>query len=340
MMTFGIDWDDTLCPLVEHCCKLANEENDTNYVPEDITSWGYTGSPAIEAVSRHYGDDRAYALQEVAPHAKYFMKELQKRGDVYIITAIEPRNMSIRAAQIKAAFPDFPDDHIIMGAAKSLVHFDVTLDDAPHNILKSCAKYPVLFRQPWNQKLSGVLSVNNYEEFLTLIDQIKESMAADKITPKEPSVIALVGPSGSNKNAVATALSQNGFGKRVYTKRCKTSDKIFSDAITKTVYGGYTYYMNKADVEEILVTGNNVIVVVDICGAMALKRRYATTLVFCKRNREDMIGEILEADMENEEKKIRLLSMENELKNEKLCHISVRTENVASAAKEIQELYK
>lgn len=66
--------------------------------------------------------------------------------------------MSLRAKQILTAFPDFPEQNIIMGFQKSLVHFDVTLDDGPHNILKSCAKYPVLMRRPWNESLSGILS--------------------------------------------------------------------------------------------------------------------------------------------------------------------------------------
>lgn len=107
--------------------------------------------------------------------------------------------MSLRAKQILTAFPDFPEQNIIMGFQKSLVHFDVTLDDGPHNILKSCAKYPVLMRRPWNESLSGILSVNHYGEFLQLIDQIKESMLLDKKPVSLPSVIALVGPSGSGK---------------------------------------------------------------------------------------------------------------------------------------------
>ena len=38
------------------------------------------------------------------------------------------------------AFPDFPEQNIIMGFQKSLVHFDVTLDDGPHNIFKELCK--------------------------------------------------------------------------------------------------------------------------------------------------------------------------------------------------------
>ena len=88
--------------------------------------------------------------------------------------------MGVRIQQIKAAFPNIPDENIIMGYAKNLVHFDVTLDDGPHNILKSTATYPVLFRKPWNRMLSGVLAVNNYDEFLTLVHQIKSAFMEEK----------------------------------------------------------------------------------------------------------------------------------------------------------------
>ena len=116
--------------------------------------------------------------------------------------------MSLRAEQILTAFPDFPEQNIIMGFQKSLVRFDVTLDDGPHNILKSCAKYPVLMRRPWNDSLSGILSVNHYGEFLQLIDQIKESMLLDKKPVSFPSVIALVGPSGSGKTTLCNLIAR------------------------------------------------------------------------------------------------------------------------------------
>ena len=52
-----------------------------------------------------------------------------------------------------------------------------------------------------------------------------------------------------------------------------------------------------------------------------------------------MIECILEKDISNTEKKWRLLSMENELKNENLCDYAVRTENVAVAADSIMLLF-
>ena len=72
---------------------------------------------------------------------------------------------------------------------------------------------------------------------------------------------------------------------------------------------------------------------------MALKRLYPTLIIFCRRSREQMIESILEKEKSNDEKKWRLLSMENELKNETLCDYVVRTDNVAGAAEEIMLLF-
>ena len=350
MLTYGIDFDDVLAPFVPLACELANEEHPgLDAKPSDITCWGYTGNDKIEIVSKYYGDERVLKRQQVSEEAKAFLRRLMTKGHVYIITAVAPRYMGLRAAQIKESFPDFPESNIIMGFNKSLVSFDITLDDGPNNILKSAARFPVLFRQPWNQTLSGMLSVNNYEEFFQLIEQIKSSLVEDKQIPTKPSVIALVGPSGSGKGSLAFKLEERGFAKRIFSyttlltsghRHISEKDFDTTDFIAKTVYAGIKYGLSTSDIEEHLNAEQNVSILTDICGAVALKRHYPTLIIFCRRSREQMIADILEKNMSNEEKKWRLLSMENELKNENLCDYVVRTENIDNAADQIMILFE
>ena len=350
MLTYGIDFDDVLAPFVARACEVANEDHPLlNASPNDITCWGYTGNEKLEVVSKYYGDERVFARQIIPDEAKVFIHELMQKGRVYIITAVAPKFMALRAAQIKEAFPDFPEENIIMGFNKSLIQFDITLDDGPHNILKSNSRFPVLFRQPWNRSLSGMLSVNNYEEFFQLIEQIKSSLIEDKKVPTIPSVIALVGPSGSNKGELASALEKASFSKRVYSYSTNQSfghhyisDLEFdaTDFIAQTVYAGVRYGFCKNDIKAHLDRGENVTVVTDICGAVALKQAYSTLIIFCRRSREQMIENILEKGIDNTEKKWRLLSMENELKNENLCDYVVRTENLSDAAHTIMMLFE
>lgn len=327
-MKFGIDFDDVLAPFVSLACDLCNSENGTNYTVEDINCWGFGGSQAVYDVSRYYRDERVFKAQRVSPQAMFFLQELMKRGDVYIITAVEGPFMSYRAEQIKDAFPELPESNIIMGSAKNLVKFDITLDDGPHNILKSCADYPVLMRRPWNKNLSGVLAVNDYSDFLLLVDQIKESMIDGKQFFKKPSIIALIGPSGARKHNVADGLEQAGYA----IKLTSTNDVTDSECAAKTIYGRRQYAYSKEDIERILSSGCNVVCAVDIAGAMMLKRIYPVTLVFCKQSREAMFFDIVSNETySNEEKAIRCTSMEQELKNESLCDFSIRTDDLDKA---------
>ena len=74
--------------------------------------------------------------------------------------------MSARAERLIKDFPEIPAENIIMGTRKDVISLDIMLDDGAHNILNSRAAYPVLFRKPWNEGLSGLLSVNSYDDFL------------------------------------------------------------------------------------------------------------------------------------------------------------------------------
>ena len=110
--------------------------------------------------------------------------------------------MGIRAQRILEEFPEIPQDHIYMGFRKDNIATDILFDDAMHNILNSKAKYPILMRRPWNQEATGMLAVNNYDEFLKLVEVISSSYSTMKDDNKNPSIVALVGPSGSGKTTL------------------------------------------------------------------------------------------------------------------------------------------
>lgn len=340
MLKIGIDFDDVLAPFVSICCDLCNEENGTAYMENDVTCWGFHGSKAIEEISLYYNRKEVYEAQEVFPQASAFIQSLLKKGEVYIITAVSGPFMSLRAEQIRLAFPEIPESHILMGAAKDLVHFDILLDDGPHNILKSCADYPVLMRKPWNRDLSGILAVNNYEEFLILVDQIKESAFEKSYSFERPCVIAFIGPSGSRKNDMTELLEINKVAKAVssYKGGCPGYE-----CAAKTIYGRNIYEYKKQDIENVLLRGENVSCVVDMTGALMLKRLYPTIFVFCKQSRESMFLNIMKKDISDEEKAIRCTSMEQKLRHEKLCDLTIRTdceESIADGIFSILKMFK
>lgn len=341
LLKVGLDWDDTLCPFARHAVDLCNKENGTKYSVDDITVWG-DSTPITKKVSPYYGDERTYRSQVVTEDTKILVRRLQEIADVYIVTAVSPRFMGVRAEQIAKAFPDFPEDHILMGAAKNLIKMDVLLDDGPHNILKASATYPVLMRQPWNQNLSGVLSVNSLSEFLVLVDQIINQMT-ETHRVEDPCVYAIVGPSGALKHDLAYQIaSYKG------ETNCQEVASILYDAdyqkpdvsITDTIYAGNRYTLDKREITDRLNTGVSCVVVVDIGGAIALKREVPTVIIFCRQARERMIENVLDdfnfRFISQSQATMQLLSMEQELRNEVLCDYSVRSDDEQS----IEQLLK
>lgn len=338
MLTFGIDWDDVIAPLNDRAIEMANEEYgfEMPLTLEDIDSWENTGRASV--IKKYYDDPRLYDRQYVPEESKEFIRKLMTKGNVYIVTAVYPRFMSRRIEQIREAFPDFPEENIIMGFQKSMVHVDITLDDGPKNILKSNARFPVLMRKPWNRELTGLLAVNNFEEFFQLLEQIKSSMIEERVEIRPPAVVALVGPSGSNKNRITKELCAAGpfIVPRAYTTK-PVSDGIHSqiseeefirdrkEFIETTRYAGYAYGTKWEDITSLMKQDKYIIMPMDLSGAIAMKRHYPTVIIFCKCSREKMIAGILEKDMNNREKMLRLLALENELKNADLCDYVVNT---------------
>ncbi|MCD8299752.1 MAG: guanylate kinase [Clostridiales bacterium] len=338
MLTFGIDWDDVIAPLNDRAIEMANEEYDFDppLTIEDITSWENTGRASV--IKKYYNDPRLYDRQVVPQESKDFIRRLQTKGIVYIVTAAYPEYMTRRMEQIREAFPDFPGENIIMGVHKSMVNVDITLDDGPKNILKSNARFPVLMRKPWNRDLTGLLAVNNFGEFFTLLDQIKSSMIEDRVEAHRPAIIALVGPSGTNKNRITRELTRRDefIMPRAYTTK-EVNDGIHTQItmeefvrdrasfIETTMYAGYAYGTKMEDITALMQLDRYIVMPIDLSGAIAMKRHYPTVIIFCKSSRERMIGSILEKDMTNREKTLRLISLENELKNSALCDYVVNT---------------
>ena len=346
----GLDFDDVVAPFNSIACKMANEEMETEVSIKDITSWENTGKASV--IKKYYHDRRIYELQSkaITPESKQAVRELMEFADVYFISAVYPEFMSVRAAQIMEAFPEIPQSRIILGAAKDLVHFDFLLDDNINNILSSPADYPVLFRKPWNSDMTGLLSVNSLEEFVCLVKNVIFPMITGKSKIAIPSVIALVGPTGSGKNEVAEELCQltdlnyafvrpTGYttkpgstGRTVLTEEEFDSKNFFE----KTRYAGYGYGIEKTEIEAILKKGNFPVIPIDICGAIGMKLHFPTIIVYLKRGKYDLVMNIIsDHSLSDKEKSLRILSLEAEKKNETICDFSFGTE---TAVTEIQNL--
>lgn len=268
-LKIGIDVDDVLFACNEYAVELANKE--FGFQPpiacEEIVAWGSTGNFRSDCILEYYKQDTFFKQQPVIEGAREFIETLQCKAEVFFVTAVPPEFMGIRAKRLIETFPTVPKENIIMGSKKELIQMDMLLDDGAHNIIASKTAYPVLFRKPWNQHMTGCLSVNNYSEFLTLVDSVLNEI---------------------------------------------------------TMYAGECYGSCINDIEKALCN-NNVVMALDICGAIAMKRAFPdkAVIVFVRRDKKTLIQAILERDISVEDKSNRIISLSDELKNEELCDVVV-----------------
>lgn len=342
----GLDWDDVTAPFNSIATAMANEKYnfDPPLILEEITSWENTGRAG--AVKEFYLTEELYKRQTVSDTTKDCIRKLMDIADVYFITAVYPQFMGIRAMQILDAFPELPPENIIMGNAKNLVQFDIVLDDAIHNVLESPAAYPVLMRKPWNWKMTGLLSVNNMNEFVLLVTQIINAAMHRTHQIKVPSVLALVGPSGSGKSRLAKQLRQDARFESPLTYCTKKSSKHIylteqdfaeQDFFEKTRYAGIQYGTKAKDIQAVLDCGHFAVMPLDMCGAIAMKRLFPTAIIYIHKEKETLIKDIIEEDYTTEEKTLRLLSIDAEKRNRQICDYVIDNTQ-GNAAEEILSL--
>ena len=344
-LQIGLDVDDILYECNAYALELLNRaENITPPLTiHDIRSWGGNVGRVDDRL-RYFSDPDFVANQPVLKGAKEFVSRLCEVADVFFVSAVPPACMSARAMRLAADFPEVPVANILLGHRKDLVHLDILLDDGAHNIERSPASYPVLFRKPWNTHLSGLLSVTSYDDFLHLVDMLRHSYTDARPDLSRGGVLCLVGPTGSNKNEAAKALVQTyGMTKPVTsTTRPRragegdaeyhflTEEEFLAECeagkyLETTVYSGYHFGTCAEAIDRIVDAGGVAVLPIDICGALSLKNRYRSRalLVFLKRHREDVIFDIVKREMDERDKTCRILSLDNEYRNEELCDLCI-----------------
>ena len=360
-LSTALDVDDLLMECIPYAVKLANEKYkfDPPISISEINRWGKLGNRA-DVIFEYFNDPEFYKNQPVIKGAKEFVRKLSQMTEVFISTSIPPEFMGIRAKRIMEEFPEIPPTNIYMGSRKDKISTDILFDDGMHNVFKSNASYPVLMRRPWNQSATGMLAVNNYDEFLKLVEVITKSYSVARPEFKEPGILILVGPSGSGKTKVAGKLYQqlNSFDKLIsYTTKDESALKVndWYNYITleefnemyhngeffeSTMYAGHGYGSRKSDVDKILNQGRNVLCTMDICGAMAVKTLYDNVItVYIKRDRKTLIETILKKKTSNEDKVNRIISIDAERQNQDICDYVVEdTGDYLKCAKDIIDL--
>ena len=155
-----------------------------------------------------------------------------------------------------------------------------------------------------------------------------------------PEIVVLVGPSGSGKSEVCKMLLEKSdkFAKlKSYTTNDPTSDgkdnwynyvskKAFFEMMEtgqlfeSTMYAGHGYGSKKSDVEDIISKGKIPLAAMDICGAMSLKTNFKNVAtVYLKCDKRDLLRSLLMKKCSIEDKVNRIISIDDERRNEEIC---------------------
>ena len=353
-LSTALDIDDVLMECVPYAIRLANEKYrfDPPLTIYEVDHWGKLGTRA-DVIFEFMDDPAFFKNQPVIKGAREFVKKLSQMTEVFVTTAVWPQYMSLRHQRILEEFPEIPADHILMGSRKDKIDVDILFDDGMHNVFQSNAAYPILMRRPWNREATGTLAVNNYEEFLKLVEVIADSYSVrpERYTMGQPSILVLVGPSGSGKNQVAEKILEKTerFQKLISYTTDETDGRYHHVSLERfremqeqgelfesTTYAGQCYGSRKADVEDILSRGNHVLTVMDICGAMSLKTHFSNVVtVYVKRDKKALLADLLEKQLPMAEKVNRLLAIDGETRNAQICDYVARFTDGDQASEEI-----
>ncbi len=358
----GLDVDDTLYECNSYALSIINSRHrdEEPITIDEITEWGHCGRRADERIAL-YSDPEFVASQPIIPGAQKFVRELARHCDVFFITAVPAACMSARAQRLIKDFPEIPPENIVIGTRKEIMQLDILLDDGAHNISKSRAAYPVLFRKTWNAHLSGLLAVNSYSDFLHLCKMVRNSFIEKAPDLKEGGVLCLIGPSGSYKNEIARELMKysDHFIKPVTstTRPRKDGEKdgnyrfisekqFFAEQnaghyIETTVYSKYYFGTSPDEISPVVNSGRIAVLPIDICGALTLKNVYRSRamLVFTNRDKSNVVLDIIGRNIPDDDKMRRILSLDFEYRNVEICDIALNVEEgPAKAARHIMEL--
>ena len=357
-LSTALDIDDVLMECIPYAIRLANEKYqfDPPLSIYEVDRWGTLGTRA-DVIFEFFHDPEFFRTQPAIKGAQEFVRKLCKMTEVFVSTAVYPEYMSIRAQRIHELFPEIPQDHIYMGSRKDKIDVDILFDDGMHNVSRSNAAYPILMRRPWNQDATGVLAVNTYDEFLKMVEVI-----ADSYTPKtaatldQPGIVVLVGPSGSGKTEIAKLMMKKSRAFRKLTSYTTDATVGMQDGqlyhyialepfremcergelFESTMYAGHSYGSRKKDVEDILASGKHVLTVMDICGAMSLKTHFPNvTTIFLKRDKAALLKDLLQKPLSVDEKVSRLLMLDAEMNNARICDYTVEVSDYEQATEEI-----
>lgn len=355
-LRIGLDVDDVLYECNAYALSIVNSHHpdEEPITINEIKGWGEYGRRPKERIAL-FSDPEFVRNQPILPGAQKFVHELTKFADVFFVTAVPVSCMSVRGERLLKDFPEIPPQNIIIGTRKDVITLDILLDDGAHNISNSKAAYPVLLRRPWNMDMTGLLSVNSYGDFLQLCKMIRNSFNEKESDLTGGGVICLVGPSGSLKNEIAHALTKRPWYEKPLTTTTRprrenesedayrfisedefVKEKDEGKYIEDTVYSRYHFGTSQDEIQPIIDRGHYAVIPIDVCGALSIRNTFKkhSLLVFVNRDKKDVVRDVVDREMDSDDKVRRIMALDFEYRNVEVCDVQINVENDPEEAAE------
>lgn len=333
----GFDVDEVLLECSEPARIWANEKLGTNLKKNDLNVWGRCDGD-FKKLQTVFRDETFVASQEPIEGAVEFIKRLSavEGVEIYFITAVPVEMTKARSLSLVRHFPWVPTENYILTSSKHVAHFDIFVDDAEHNLFSNESKYPIVKRERWNENITGMLSYQTFEELWSLIEIICKKEGLKKVNKiNTPSILAIIGPTGSDKNKLANELCKRGMSRpwvytnshydlssesyKYYSYRTDEEIREEEDFFMTTVYGKNFYGVKYKNIKTLLDRHDNLVMVVDMRGYAALKTKFPTVSIYKDQTYEKCISNTLKKEMSDEEKTNRIMAIKRERRNMELC---------------------
>ena len=179
-MRILLDMDDVLEELLPAWCDVLNSRYGTSVNPDSITKWDMTENfPSLSAkeIYNPLLEPDFWDCVKPAPGAVDSVKKLQEQGhDVYVVTASHLRTIAPKMERVLFRhFPTLTWDHVVVTQNKQLLHGDILVDDAPHNLVGGMYM-GFLYSRPHNRlydaPANGLYRVESWDDIMCAVEYI------------------------------------------------------------------------------------------------------------------------------------------------------------------------
>lgn len=153
----AVDMDDTICHLVKRAIYHNNNDFPTHLLRyEDMLDWDTDHLRHPESTQEiFYGRPGLYEeLELFDEHVVGEMEKLHNAYDVIIVTAAQPKTVIEKWNWLQKHMPFIPIENFFPCKRKSLINYDLLIDDGVHNLVPALqeGRKVLCIPHPWNLK--------------------------------------------------------------------------------------------------------------------------------------------------------------------------------------------